>query len=142
MFSFKIINSIVAATDDNSINPLHFSLYSEAYEKLLEFELSEAVILPNSEQSPCDFEFFPKSSNKASVLFISMEHSKDFTTWLALAKCLHVWDLDARGYHRGLWRLHFNQIPLYIIGAPFSPYSWVIEIIYNNSVIVTIECLK
>ena len=100
-----------------------FSLYSDSYEKLLEFELSQANVLSRPEMSPCDFEFFPKAGAKANIMFISMEHAKDFTTWLALAKCLHVWDLDARGYHQGLWRLHFNQIPLYIIGAPYSPYS-------------------
>ena len=104
-------------------------LYSDAYEKQLEFELAEAKVLDPSLKSPCDPEFFPSLPEngaedvKANVLFISMNNAKDFGTWLALAKCLHVWDLDARGYHRGLWRLHLNQIPLFIIGAPFSPYS-------------------
>ena len=104
-------------------------LYSDSYEKQLELELAEANVLDPSLKSPCDPEFFPSLPEtgsvdiKANILFISMNNAKDFTTWLALAKCLHVWDLDARGYHRGLWRLHFNQIPLFIIGAPFSPYS-------------------
>jgi len=101
------------------------SLYSAEYEKLLEYELSQATILTESDKSPCQEGFFPnsKSNIKANILFISMNNSKDFGTWLALAKCLHVWDLDARGFHKGLWRLNFNEIPLYVIGAPFSPYS-------------------
>ena len=100
-------------------------MYSDAYEKQVEYELSQANEVMKSDKSPCDEDFFPKtgSSDKANILFISMTHSKDFTSWLAMAKCLHVWDLDARGYHKGLWRLHYNQIPLFIIGAPFSPYS-------------------
>lgn len=52
-----------------------------------------------------------------------MKHSKDFSSWLALAKCLHIWDLDARGYHKGMWRLHIHGAPFFIIGAPYSPYS-------------------
>jgi len=101
------------------------SLYSAEYEKLLEYELSQATILTESDKSPCQEGFFPNSNSniKANILFISMNNSKDFGTWLALAKCLHVWDLDARGFHKGLWRLNFNEIPLYVIGAPFSPYS-------------------
>ena len=92
------------------------------YEKLLESEISHANVL-NHDQSPCEETYFPEKGDKANVLYIEMSHAKDFVTWLALAKCLHVWDLDARGYHRGMWRMHYNDIPLFIIGAPFSPYS-------------------
>lgn len=52
-----------------------------------------------------------------------MSSDRDFTSWLQMAKCFHIWDLDARGYHRGLWRLHINGAHLIVIGAPFSPYS-------------------
>ena len=103
---------------------LIFSLRSESYEKSLRYELGQANVLKNSEESPCEEKFWPKSNgNTGNILFISMSHSKDFTSWLALAKCLRVWDLDARGYHKGLWRLHYNQTPLFIVGVPFSPYS-------------------
>lgn len=57
------------------------------------------------------------------LIFIRMLHDHDFNTWLQMAKCLHVWDLDARGYHRGMWRLHYNGVHLLIIGVPYSPYS-------------------
>ena len=104
--------------------PFNFSLKSEAYEKSLTYQLSVATVLKNSDVSPCEEKFWPESGgNTGNILFISMSHSKDFTTWLALAKCLHVWDLDARGYHKGLWRLHYHQSPLFIVGVPFSPYS-------------------
>jgi len=98
------------------------SIKKDAYEKLLESEISQANVL-NHDQSPCDETYFPEKGDRPNVLYIEMNHSKDFVTWLTLAKCLHVWDLDARGYHRGMWRIHYNDIPLFIIGAPFSPYS-------------------
>merc|ERR1711990_587297 len=101
------------------------SLKSEQYEKSLGYPLSKANVLMNSERSPCDEKFWPSRSpgSPGNILFISMSHSKDFTTWLALAKCLRVWDLDARGFHRGMWRLHLVGRPLFVIGAPHSPYS-------------------
>ena len=69
------------------------------------------------------FVFLQRKTN--NVLYIRMNGRKDYATWLVLAKCLRVWDLDARGYHRGMWRLTINSrnAPLYIIGVPFSDYS-------------------
>ena len=99
----------------------NFSLYSDAYESLLESELGQASVV-TSRKLFCDPDYFP-ITDQASIMYISMNHSTDFSSWMGLAKCLHIWDLDARGYHQGLWRMHFNQLPLYIIGVPFSPYS-------------------
>ena len=43
-----------------------------------------------------------------------------------MAKCLKIWDLDARGFHRGMWRVvHKKNAPLFIVGVPYSDYSWV-----------------
>ena len=91
----------------------------EDYEELLHYEISRATVL---QHAPCETSVLPKGG-AAHVLYIQMRHAKDFSTWLALAKCLHIWDLDARGYHRGMWRLHINHTPLFIVGAPYSPYS-------------------
>ena len=104
------------------------SLHSDAYERLLAAQLGEARVVDPGQSSPCagsslDTLFPPSTSGTANLLFISMSSAKDFSSWLALAKCLRVWDLDARGYHRGLWRLHYNNTPLLVVGAPFSPYS-------------------
>ena len=54
-----------------------------------------------------------------------MNGRKDYATWLVIAKCLRVWDLDARGYHRGMWRLTVKSryAPLFIVGVPFSDYA-------------------
>jgi beta-1,2-N-acetylglucosaminyltransferase len=62
---------------------------------------------------------------KNNVLYIRMNGRKDYATWLVIAKCLRVWDLDARGYHRGMWRLTVKSrnAPLFIVGVPFSDYA-------------------
>ena len=95
------------------------------YEHRLEEEMRGAEVLNkrNNTISPCSEDFYSGSKGKVGLLFIKMEHSKDFTSWLALAKCLRIWDLDARGFHRGMWRLHLAGRPLFVIGAPHSPYS-------------------
>merc|ERR1719469_1186289 len=87
-------------------------------------EIKSSEVLDHT-KSPCDDEFFPtqKLSQSSTVLYIEMNHSKDFGTWMQLAKCLRIWDLDARGFHKGMWRIHFNKRPLFIIGSPFSEYS-------------------
>lgn len=106
------------------------------YERLLTKLIRLAVLLDHT-KSPCDTNFLklytsPPVKNFSSVqidssnlflVFIRMTHQRDFVTWLQMAKCLHIWDLDARGFHRGLWRLHVNGAHLIVIGAPFSPYS-------------------
>jgi beta-1,2-N-acetylglucosaminyltransferase len=63
--------------------------------------------------------------NANNVLYIRMNGRKDYTRWLVLAKCLRVWDLDARGYHRGMWRFTFKNrnTHLFVVGVPFSDYS-------------------
>jgi len=102
------------------------SAKKEEYEKVVVQEIKRAKVL-NRDKSPCDEDFFPESEpslpNTVDVLYIEMKHAKDFVTWLALAKCLHIWDLDARGYHRGMWRMIINGVPTFVVGAPFSPYS-------------------
>lgn len=32
-------------------------------------------------------------------------------------------DLDARGFHRGMWRMYYGGAPLFVVGVPFSEYS-------------------
>ena len=100
------------------------SVKKEEYEERLEEEMRGAEVLNarSQEVSPCSEEFFTNIKDTA-LLFIRMEHAKDFASWLALAKCLHIWDLDARGFHRGMWRLHIHGRSLFVIGAPYSPYS-------------------
>ena len=94
------------------------------YEDLLDYELSRGLVLTSSPCAAASLtETRPVDTDTPRLLFIEMKHARDYLSWLALAKCLHIWDLDARGYHKGLWRLNINSTPTFIIGAPFSPYS-------------------
>lgn len=42
---------------------------------------------------------------------------------LSPPQCLHIWDLDVRGNHRGLWRLFRKKNHFLVVGVPASPYS-------------------
>lgn len=49
----------------------------------------------------------------------------NYSTWLEVARCLKIWDLDGRGFHKGLWRLFLNGHHLLVVQVPSSPYSYV-----------------
>ncbi|KAM5266470.1 protein O-linked-mannose beta-1,2-N-acetylglucosaminyltransferase 1 isoform 1-T2 [Hipposideros larvatus] len=98
------------------------SLKKEAYEVEVHRLLSEAEVLDHS-KNPCEDSFLPDTEGRTYVAFIRMEREDDFTTWTQLAKCLHIWDLDVRGNHRGLWRLFRKKNHFLVVGVPASPYS-------------------
>lgn len=82
-----------------------------------------------------------------------MEEPKDFVTWLQVAKvcfqnliaiharsrikivssfsfislflfqCFKIWDLDARGYHKSMWRMRMKGSDMLVIGVPNSEYA-------------------
>lgn len=100
------------------------SLQQKPYEELLHKLLRSAVVL-NEGKSPCDADFVDDNLPETAVLvlFVRCSNSRDFAAWLYLAKCLNLWDIDARGQHRFLWRLAFKRRQLLVVGAPQSPYS-------------------
>ncbi|XP_061594867.1 protein O-linked-mannose beta-1,2-N-acetylglucosaminyltransferase 1 [Cololabis saira] len=98
------------------------SLKIEAYEVEIQKLLKEAEVLDHT-RNPCEDSFLPDSDGKTYVMFIKMESESDTSTWTELAKCLHVWDLDVRGNHRGLWRLFRKRNHVLVVAAPFSPYA-------------------
>ncbi|XP_012289992.1 protein O-linked-mannose beta-1,2-N-acetylglucosaminyltransferase 1 isoform X3 [Aotus nancymaae] len=98
------------------------SLKKEAYEVEIHRLLSEAEVLDHS-KNPCEDSFLPDTEGHTYVAFIRMEKDDDFTTWTQLAKCFHIWDLDVRGNHRGLWRLFRKKNHFLVVGVPASPYS-------------------
>lgn len=63
------------------------------------------------------------SPNSTLAMYIQMSNARDFTTWLQVAKCLKIWDLDARGYHNSMWRFFVNGRHMVVVGVPNSPYS-------------------
>lgn len=97
------------------------------YEKLILNMIKNGTVLDEF-QSPCN-ENFPSDKSRINytstnfILFIKMVDAKDFDTWLQAAKCLKIWDLDARGYHKAMWRLRIKRHEVLIIGYPYSPYS-------------------
>ncbi|OCT84958.1 hypothetical protein XELAEV_18023119mg [Xenopus laevis] len=98
------------------------SLQKDAYEIEIQKILSEAEVLDHT-KNPCEDSFIPDTEGKTYVMYIKMEQEADFTTWSQLAKCLHIWDLDVRGNHKGLWRLFRKKNHFLVVGFPFSPYA-------------------
>ncbi|KAM4628838.1 protein O-linked-mannose beta-1,2-N-acetylglucosaminyltransferase 1 [Polymixia lowei] len=98
------------------------SLKNDAYEVEIQNLLKEAEILDHT-KNPCEDSFLPDSEGKTYVMYIKMETETDSATWTELAKCLHVWDLDVRGNHRGLWRLFRKRNHVLVVAVPISPYS-------------------
>ncbi|KAG1678559.1 Protein O-linked-mannose beta-1,2-N-acetylglucosaminyltransferase 1 [Nymphon striatum] len=94
------------------------------YDASLEKLLQKAIVV-NHTKSPCEETFIPSNQNKdtAYVMYIKMEKPKDFTTWLQVAKCYKIWDLDARGYYKGIWRMYMKGHQHLVIGVPYSPFS-------------------
>ena len=85
---------------------------------------SLAVALDHS-KDPCKNEkdFIPDTSGKTYVFYIEMKHASDWTTWNNVARCLHIWDLDVRGFHKSMWRLWLKGNHILIVGSPASPYA-------------------
>ncbi|KAK2504177.1 hypothetical protein MC885_007146 [Smutsia gigantea] len=83
----------------------------------------EAYEVEIHSKNPCEDSFLPDTEGHTYVAFIQMEKDDDFTAWTQLAKCLHIWDLDVRGNHRGLWRLFRKKNHFLVVGVPASPYS-------------------
>ncbi|XP_077450749.1 protein O-linked-mannose beta-1,2-N-acetylglucosaminyltransferase 1 isoform X2 [Stigmatopora argus] len=98
------------------------SLKKENYEVELQNLLREAELLDHT-KNPCDDSILPDSEGKVYVMYIKMEVESDTSTWTELAKCLHVWDLDVRGNHKGLWRLFKKKNHMLVVAVPISPYS-------------------
>jgi hypothetical protein len=40
-----------------------------------------------------------------------------------LFQCFKIWDLDVRGYHKSMWRLHMKGNEMLVIGVPNSEYA-------------------
>lgn len=111
----------------------HFGQLAELarapYERLLERTLAEARVYGGAELSQADLcalaELGPPTgpANASTVIYIEMIDERDFANWLRLAKCWRIWDLDARGQHRSMWRLFLAGRPVLVVGVPASPYA-------------------
>ncbi|XP_062507410.1 protein O-linked-mannose beta-1,2-N-acetylglucosaminyltransferase 1-like [Corticium candelabrum] len=98
------------------------SLKKEKYEGVIQNLLSSAEVLDHS-KLPCNEDFVPDTTDKTYVFYILMNEATDYHMWMQVAKCFQLWDLDARGFHRGLWRFFMKSNHILVVGAPYSPYS-------------------
>ena len=90
---------------------------------LLFYLTSQAEVLDHS-RTPCTNpkDFIPDTKDKIYVFYIRMEHPKDYTTWINVARCFRIWDLEARGFHKSLWRMWIKGNHVLYVGCPASPY--------------------
>ncbi|XP_042860084.1 protein O-linked-mannose beta-1,2-N-acetylglucosaminyltransferase 1-like [Penaeus japonicus] len=96
------------------------------YEKYLYGILeSDNIYYLNTTRHPCSKAYVPRNfTDGPVVIFITMESNEQHGTWRKIASCLGVWHLDTRSHHRGLFRLSYYETELFIIGYPFSDYSY------------------
>ncbi|XP_064386754.1 protein O-linked-mannose beta-1,2-N-acetylglucosaminyltransferase 1-like [Halichondria panicea] len=98
------------------------SLRAEDYEFVILSLFRESTVLDHS-KNPCDDDFIPDTKDKVYVIFIAMAKENDFDNWMKLATCFHLWDLDARGFHKGVWRFWLKGNQVMVVGHPYSLYS-------------------
>ena len=108
-------------TDPNARIANVNQLKSERYEELIHNLIDRSRLLDHN-ANPCDANFIPDTRGEVYTLYISIESQNNFGNWIRLAKCLKLWDLDARGFHKGLWRFWLKGNHVLVIGAPLSSY--------------------
>eukprot|EP00794_Sanderia_malayensis_P017702 gene17702-19471_t len=83
------------------------------------------AIAVNHTKNQCSHkeDFIPDTKGETYVVYIKMDHFSDWETWTNLAGCFRIWDLDVRGYHKGLWRFWYKQNHILLVGAPYSPFA-------------------
>ncbi|XP_067020096.1 protein O-linked-mannose beta-1,2-N-acetylglucosaminyltransferase 1-like [Acropora muricata] len=94
----------------------------ENYEKEIESLLSLSKVLDHSSNICAKEDFVPEVKGEKFVFYIKMEHGTDWGTWKEIARCLKIWDLDVRGFHKSMWRIWIKGNHVLIIGCPASPY--------------------
>ncbi|KAL9957754.1 hypothetical protein ACROYT_G034692 [Oculina patagonica] len=98
-------------------------MYKDNYEQEINRLISQAELLDHL-RTPCtnSKDFVPDTRNKIYLFYIRMDHAEDYTTWINVARCFKIWDLDARGFHKSLWRMWIKGNHVMYVGCPASPY--------------------
>lgn len=106
--------------DFNTLN-----MDSVSYDRMLENLIQSSINVDESIlNDPCKIEKWSKIQNNQSyIMYIDMKIEQNYQTWLYLAKCWRIWDLNPRGVHKYSWRLHLNTNHVIIIAFPISPFS-------------------
>jgi len=98
-------------------------LTAHDYEDVMHKMVSNAMLVDHK-KNPCSDDFMKNASvDQTYVLYFSMMYEGAPEVFLNIAKCLKVWDVDARGFHKGAVRLFYNKAHLVLVGYPNSPYS-------------------
>ena len=75
-------------------------------------------------KNPCSHtDFIPEKSGSTFIMYIKQEHRVDWETWNNVARCFKLWDLDVRGFHKGMWRFWMKESHIVVVGYPYSEYS-------------------
>lgn len=95
-----------------------------AYEQLMHSVIRKGIVGDHS-KTPCDADFMPISNeqNNTYVIYFRMNDEGATDVFLEILKCLKIWDLEARGLHKGAFRTFLQKQHLIFIGYPYSPYS-------------------
>eukprot|EP01137_Pigoraptor_chileana_P027764 Opistho-2@10714 len=91
------------------------------YEKMLS-ALVAAGTPVKTNLSPCD-ERFIADGMEGSTLVVYFHQAKpgDYKPWLKITKCLKMWDLDVRGFHKNTFRFYAKGAHVIAVGSN-SPY--------------------
>ncbi|XP_064110359.1 protein O-linked-mannose beta-1,2-N-acetylglucosaminyltransferase 1-like [Macrobrachium nipponense] len=101
-------------------------LKMEEYEEDLIRRLEDDPLYLNTSLHPCHPLFIPRNATggRPVLIFIDMRTFIDYIAWKVFARCLGLWDLDTRASHRGLYNFYFYDTEVFVIGYPFSDYSY------------------
>ena len=74
-------------------------------------------------KNPCSHkDFIPNTKRHTYVFYIYQKSIGDYETWLNVARCFKLWDLDARGFHKAMWRFWIKENRIFVVGSK-SPYA-------------------
>ena len=82
-------------------------------------------------------DIIPNTKDKVYVIFVKMEKKNREESWLGLAKCFKLWELEMRDFHNGLIRFWIKGNHIIVIGSPESKYAH-----YKQKYIIPVEIKK
>ena len=86
-------------------------------------------------KNQCDHkkDFIPDTNGKTYVGYFQLDKRKDnethvdtfkrYASWMSLAGCFDMWDLDPRVFHHGVVRFWYKDNHILFVGVPDSRYS-------------------
>ncbi|XP_039261813.2 protein O-linked-mannose beta-1,2-N-acetylglucosaminyltransferase 1-like [Styela clava] len=94
------------------------------YERLMHTLVRDSKLLDHS-KSPCDDNFITEelSLNNTYVAYFRMDKEGSTDVFIEVLRCLKLWDLEARGLHRGAFRTFIKKRHVIFVGYPASTYS-------------------